>query len=190
MDAPDAPQVPPVGSWPGCTASCPPGEHTHYVGSYAPLIPVEPVVVDAEDTVPLKGIREVDVWLTGWQVEEDGFDVVLDEQIDWSLVPMDQQWLTHLFMGRRDVPLQRDTYAGASGEMHGSSSWTQLVGRVTRVDQVSVRHPEECGPGQSGEGLAEVGGAMQHTVLRVQKSRGHHGNLVGWIVRVKTPAGS
>lgn len=190
MDGQDAARFSSTTPWEGCTASCPPGEHTHYVGSYTPLVPPGPVVVDAEDPVPPRGSDEVDVWLTGWQVEEDGFDVVLDEQIDWSLVPMDQQWLHHLFTGRRKVPLHRDTYAGAVGELHASSSWTRLTGRVTRIDQVSVRYPGAGDPAYLGAGLAEVGGAVQHTVASVQERRGHDGSLVGWIVRIEGPVGS
>ncbi len=97
------------------------------------------------------------MWLTEWQVSEDGFDVVLDEQVSWALVPMDQEWLERLFAGRRVVPVQRDTYAGAVGELHGPSSWTQCAGRVTRIDQVSVRYPGADDPAQSGTGLAEIG---------------------------------
>ena len=112
-----------MGGWYRCSAvvtnrflagmhAFPVGEHTHYVGSYEPLVPVEPVVVDAEDPVPPRNADEVEVWLTGWQMEEDGFDVVLGEQMDRELVPMDQQWLGHLFAGRRSIALQRDTCAG------------------------------------------------------------------------------
>jgi hypothetical protein len=133
-----------------------------------------------KDVVPFKDSREIDVWLTEWQVSEDGFDVVLGEEVDWALVPMDREWLARMFAGRRAVSLQRDTYAGAAGERYGPSEWTHLSGRVTRIDQVSVRYP-----GTRGTGLAEAGSAMQHTVSSVQRRRSHDGNLVGWVVRIQ-----
>lgn len=172
-----------ISTWQGCGASCPPGEHAHYFGSYEPLPTTEPEVADEEDAVPAGGPHETDVWLTEWQVTEDGFDVVLDEEVDWLLVPMDQQWCARMFDGRRSVSLQRDTYAGAVGERYGHSEWTRLSGHVTRIDQVSVRYPTD-----RGAGLAEEGSAMQHTVSSVQERRSHHGSLVGWVVRIRHSA--
>ncbi len=163
--------------------SCPPGEHSHYFGSYEPLTVMEPEDVDAEDPIPSIGARDVDVWLTEWQVAEDGFDVALDEEVDWELVPMDQEWLARMFENRRPVSLQRDTYAGLPGERYDASEWTRLSGRVTRIDQVSVRYPSD-----RGTGLAEVGSAMQHTVSSVQQRRSHHESLVGWILRIRINA--
>ncbi len=173
------------GMWKGCDASCPAGEHSHYFGSYEPLVRTEPDVVDGEDAVPQLGPDETDVWLTEWQVSEDGFGVALHEEVDWVLVPMDQKWLARLFEGRRAVSLQRDTYAGPAGELYSASSWTRLAGQVTRIDQVSVRFAESNDPADHGTGFAEIGGAMQHAVSSVQEPRGHHGSLVGWIVRIR-----
>ncbi|WP_394252019.1 DUF6578 domain-containing protein [Arthrobacter pityocampae] len=162
-----------------CGTACPPGEHSHYFGSYEPLAAAEQEA-DPEDVVPSKDSGEIDVWLTEWQVSEDGFDVALDERVDWELVSMDQEWLARMFAGRRPLTLQRDTYAGLVGEIDGPSEWTRLSGRVTRIDQVSVRYPVD-----RGSGLAEVGSAMQHTVSSVQERRSHDGTLVGWVIRIR-----
>lgn len=125
------------------------------------------------------------MWLTQWQVAEDGLDVALDQHVDWALVPMDQDWLASLFAGRRTVPLQLDTYADAVRNLSDPSAWTLLSGRVARIDQISARyHPSEDSA-ESGARLPEGGGAMQHSVLSLQKPRAHHGELAGWIVRIR-----
>ncbi|PVE14828.1 hypothetical protein DDA93_15575, partial [Arthrobacter sp. Bz4] len=139
--------------------------------------PEEP---ELEDAVPSQAPQETDVWQTEWQVSEDGFDVAVNEAVDWKLVPMDQEWLDRMFAGRRLVPLQRDTYAGFVGEIYSRSEWTRLAGRVTRIDQVSVRYPTD-----STTGLTETGSAMQHNVSSVQEHRTHDGSLVGWVVRIR-----
>ena len=90
------------------------GKHVRLSASYESLRTEESRAVDAEDVAPNRGPRETDVWLTEWQVAEDGFDVALDQRVDWTLVPMDQDWVIRLFSGRRTVPLQRDTYAEAT----------------------------------------------------------------------------
>ncbi len=145
----------------------------------------EPEVVDAEDIVPSMGPHETDVWLTQWQVAEDGLDVALDQHVDWALVPMDQGWLARLFAGRRTVPLQLDTYADAVRNRSDPSAWTLLSGRVARIDQISVRYDPSEDSAEPGERLPEVGGAMQHSVLSLQKPRAYHGELVGWILRIR-----
>ncbi|MHA7293552.1 DUF6578 domain-containing protein [Arthrobacter sp. HLT1-21] len=160
--------------------SCPPGEHSHYSFSYEPLTAEQPEEAELENAVPSQGPHETDVWLTEWQVSEDGFSVALDEEVDWELVPMDQEWLHRMFAGRRLVTLQRDTYAGFVGEIYDRSEWTHLSGQVTRIDQVSVRYPVD-----NRTGLAEVGSAMHHTVSSVQERRTHDGRLVGWVVRIR-----
>ena len=53
------------------------------------------------------------MWFTEWQVAEDRLHVELDERVHWDLVPLDQDWVAHLFAGRRTVSLQLDTYAAA-----------------------------------------------------------------------------
>lgn len=113
--------------------------HVRLGASYEPLIRSEAQAVDEEDISPPRDSDETDVWLTEWQVAEDGFRVELDQQVDWALVPMDQDWLARLFAGRRTVPLQRDTYAGATREP-GASDWNHVCGRVARIDQISVRY--------------------------------------------------
>ncbi|TFC87764.1 DUF6578 domain-containing protein [Cryobacterium sp. TMT4-31] len=155
------------------------------VFSFRPLVEKDVGAVDAEDIQPSSGPHETDVWLTEWQVAEDGFDVALDQHVDWHLVSMDADWATQLFAGHRTISLQLDTYAEARRHPTEALVWTHLTGRVTRIDQISVRfHPSED-PAERGVRVAETGGAMQHSVLSLQSPRVHHGVLVGWIVRVR-----
>lgn len=142
-------------------------------------------VIDAEDAVPAADPYEIDVWLTEWQVAEASLDVALGQHVDWALVPMDQNWLARLFAGRRTVALQLDTYADATRDVADPSAWILLSGRVVRIHQVSVRyHPSE-NAATRGVRMPEVGGAMEHSVSSLQTVRSHHGDLAGWIVRVR-----
>lgn len=98
---------------------------------------------------------------------------------------MNQDWVAGLFAGRRTVPLQLDTSADAVRNLSDPSAWTLLSGRVARIDQISVRyHPSEDSAEPEAR-LPEAGDAKQHTVLSLQKPRAHHGELVGWIVRIQ-----
>jgi hypothetical protein len=49
--------------------------------------------VPPEDTVPAFKDGESDVWLTEWQIEEDGYDVAVGDEIAWALYAMDQPWV-------------------------------------------------------------------------------------------------
>jgi hypothetical protein len=165
-------------------ASCNSGSHVHLSASYEPLVRAELETVDAddaEDISPSRGAQDTDVWLTEWQVGDDGFDVALGEHVDWALVPMDQAWASRLFAGRRTVLLQRDTEAGARGHR---TDWTYRSGRVVRIDQVSVRYRPTQAPAEHGL-VPETGGAMQHSVRSLWAPRAHHGQIVGWIVRLR-----
>ncbi|TFD26983.1 hypothetical protein [Cryobacterium cryoconiti] len=159
--------------------------HEHFVFSYEPLLRSDEEPVDAEDIVPSRGPHETDVWLTEWQVAEDGFDVAVDQHVDWALVPMDQNWVARLFVGRRTVSLQLDVYAEATQDLSEPLVWAHLSGHVARIDQISVRYYPSEVPEERGVGVAETGGAMQHSVLCLRKPRTFHGELVGWIVRVQ-----
>lgn len=165
-------------------ASCDSSNHVRLSASYEPLMREETRAVDAEDVTPNRGPHETDVWLTEWQVAEDGFDVALDQCVDWTLVPMDQDWAARLFAGRRTIPLQRDTYAEATRDTRETLDWTQLAGRVARIDQISVRYQPSEDASEHGL-VPETGGAMQHSVRSLHKRRAHHGEIVGWIVRVQ-----
>lgn len=156
-------------------------DHLHLGASYEPLIREEVGAVDAEDVTPSRGPLETDVWLIEWQVGDAGFDVALGQHVDWALVPMDQDWSALLFAGRRTVPFKRDTEAGARGD---TVDWTQLSGRVVRIDQISVRYYPSDAPAERGL-VPETGGAMQHSVRSLRNPRAHHGLIVGWIVRVR-----
>lgn len=166
-------------------AFCASSNHEHGVFSYEPILRREVEAVDAEDTVPSKGPHETDVWLTEWQVAEDGLDVAVGQHVDWALVPMDQSWVARLFAGRRTIPLQLDTYADAKRDISDPSAFTLLSGRVARIDQISVQYQPSDDPAERGVRLPEAGGAMQHTVVSLRKPRAYHGELVGWIVRVR-----
>ncbi|WP_442859257.1 DUF6578 domain-containing protein [Arthrobacter sp. CAN_A1] len=170
-----------------CIPTCPSTGHAHFIGSYEPLRSEEPLVVEVQDADPPIGPHETDVWLTEWQVSEDRFDVALGENVDWVLVPMNQDWLAQLFAGRRPVSLQRDTCADAEQEDPSKPGWTELSGHVTRIDQVSIRYQQSQSPADRGEYLPEVGGAMQHSLPRLRERRGHRGHVVGWIVRIQAP---
>ena len=153
-----------------------------YVGTYEPIGRVDVEAVEPEDIVPSQEPGDTDVWFTEWQVAEDGLDVALDQHVDWSLVPMDQNWVSRLFAGRRAISLQLDTYADA---IHDRSDWTQLSGCVARIDQISVLYHPSKDPEACGALVPETGGAMQHSLRSFRQSRGHHGKLVGWIVRLR-----
>jgi hypothetical protein len=62
----------------------------HLGFSYEPILARTVDAVDPEDIVPSRGPQETDVWLTEWQVAEDGLDVAVDQHVEWALVPMDQ----------------------------------------------------------------------------------------------------
>ena len=80
------------------------GVDVRYVVSYEPIDRVDVEAAELEDIVPSQEPRDTDVWFTKWQVAEDGLDVALDQRVDWSLVPMDQNWVSRLFAGRRSIP--------------------------------------------------------------------------------------
>lgn len=165
-----------------------PGASSHErlgVFSFRPLVKKDVGAVAAEDVAPSSGPHQTDVWLTEWQVAEDGFDVALGQHVDWHLVPMDDAWVTQLFAGRRTITVQLDTCAEARRHPIATLVWTHLTGRVTRIDQISVRFHSSQDPAERGVRVAETGGAMQHSVLSLQKPRAHHGVIVGWIVRVR-----
>jgi hypothetical protein len=163
--------------------SCDSSGHAHFSASYEPLVDANASVVDAEDLAPNTGPLETDVWLTEWQVAEDGFDVAVGQRIHWTLVPMDQVWAARLCAGRRTVLLARDTYADATWDRGEALDWTALSGHVVRIDQISVRYQPSENPAQRGR-VPEAGSAMHHSVQSLQKPRSHHGQIVGWIVRI------
>jgi hypothetical protein len=153
--------------------------------SYEPFQRQHVGTVEAEDIVPSPDPGDIDVWFTEWQVTEDRLNVELDESVHWDLVPMDQDWVAHLFAGRRTVPLQLDTYAAAGRDASDLAERTLLSGRVARIDQVSARYEMSTDPAVRGL-VPKTGEAMQHSVLSLRQLRAHHGTVVGWIVRVRT----
>jgi hypothetical protein len=136
------------------------------------------------DVTPPRGLRKTDVWLTGWQVAEDGFDLALDQRVGGALVPIDQDWAIRLFLSRRIISLQRDTYAEATRGTRDTGDWTQLSGRVSRIDQISVRYQTSDDPAEHGL-VPELDDAMQHSVRTLKEPRTHPGQIVGWVVRVR-----
>ncbi|MBE7163337.1 MAG: hypothetical protein INR72_19020 [Williamsia herbipolensis] len=121
---------------------------------------------------------ECDVWLTEWQVAEDGFDAHVGEHVTWDLVPMDDDWVDRLWAGRRSIGLQRDTYwDGPEGAVA-----QRVPGTVVRIDQVSVRYVQD----PDGSGLVpEDGAARQQAVSSLWPRVPHHGSIVGWVVTLR-----
>ncbi|TFD52165.1 hypothetical protein E3T55_06785 [Cryobacterium frigoriphilum] len=126
-------------------------------GTYDSIDRVNAEEVEPEDIVPSQESGDIGVWFTEWQVAEDGLDVALDQHVDWSLVPMDQDWVSRLFAGRRAVSLQLDTYADAVRDPSDRSDRTQLSGRVARIDQISVRYHPSKDPEERGVRVPETG---------------------------------
>ena len=152
----------------------------------ARLVKKDVGAVDAEDIAPSSGPHETDVWLTEWQVTEDGFDVALDQRVDWTLVPMDQEWVTRLFSGRRTFPLPARHLRPNNADTR-ETSWTGLsfpVACLESISFISVRYQPSEDPAEDGL-VPETGGAVQHSVPSLQRPRAHHGEIVGWIVRVR-----
>jgi hypothetical protein len=160
--------------------------YVHYRGSYEALVPQRVEVVEPEDLVSSRDPRDTDVWFTEWQVSEDGLNVEVGRRVEWAVVPMDQNWVARLFAGRRAIPLQLDTYDDAWQNIEDLSERALLSGRVTRIDQISVRYQPSKDPVDRGMLGPDTGGAMQHTVPSLRQARAHHGTVVGWIVRVRS----
>ncbi|WP_108251254.1 hypothetical protein [Planctomonas deserti] len=154
--------------------------------SFDPLTPAEPMVADAPDVVPELRPHETDVWLSQWQIAEEEIIFEEGEEVRWALIPMDEAWTKRLFGNRRAIHLQLDTYAAAT---RGSDdpSWTRLVGGIARIDQVSMPRQQAVPTDHAAEeqGL-QLGEAIQHQVTSLQTSRAHDGDVVGWVVRVRS----
>jgi hypothetical protein len=148
--------------------------------SPVPRIPT--TSVPPEDPFPALTEGETDVWLTEWQVEEDGFDVSVGELVTWTLYELDQPWIDLILADPRTVALQRDTYDHERSEDERSTR-RDLCGVVTRIDQVSVRFVSS---GRRGYLAPETRGGQQHTVSSLSSRRPHHGDITGWIVRVRS----
>ncbi|MFJ4221156.1 DUF6578 domain-containing protein [Curtobacterium luteum] len=136
--------------------------------------------VPPEDPVPELSDGETDVWLTEWQVDEDGFDVAVGERIAWTVYESDQPWIDLILSAPRTVPLQRDTYAHERSAAELTTG-RDLRGVVTRIDQVSVRFVSAA---RAGYSEPETRGGQQHSVSALSDRRPHHGSITGWIVRV------
>ncbi len=161
----------------------------HYFGTYHPLIAGrsgsdEHAIAEPADTVPPPGPHDLDVWITEWQVAEDRTEISLGEQVEWMLVPMDQDWIDRLFADRRHIQWQVDTYADVGRDPSDPREYVALTGRVSRIDQISVRYVQSEDPAVRGW-VPVTGGATEHSVLSFGTPRAHHGRLVGWIVRVQ-----
>ncbi|PCN48118.1 hypothetical protein Csp2054_08130 [Curtobacterium sp. 'Ferrero'] len=122
------------------------------------------------------------MWLTEWQVDEDGFDVAVGEDVAWTLYESDQPWIDLILAVPRAVPLQRDTYAHERSAAELSSR-RSLRGVVTRIDQVSVQFVSSE---RRGFSVPEARGGQQHSVSSLSDRRPHSGTITGWIVRVRS----
>lgn len=135
------------------------------------------------DTVPALEDGESDVWLTEWQIEEDGYDVAVGDEIAWALYAMDQAWVDRIMEARRNVPLQLDFYAHELTEVERATR-RNLRGTIVRIDQVSVRFVNDPDSGRFS--VPETHGGQQHSVTSLFDRRPHLGNIIGWIVRVQS----
>ena len=149
--------------------------------SYYPLLSRDAEPANASDVSPQGSREETDVWLTHWQVAEEGFDIAVGADVVWALVPMDQEWAKHLFGDRRLIPLQLDTYGAATRE-ETHPDWTRLAGRVTRIDQVSTLASDEATPALE----PAIGAGSEHEVSNLRARHAPGGAIVGWIVRVRS----
>ncbi len=148
----------------------------------SPIPRIPTPTVAPEDPVPALADGETDVWLTEWQVDEDGFDVAVGDHVTWTLYASDQPWIDLILAVPRTVSLQRDTYDHERSEEELSTR-RDLGGDVIRIDQVSVRFVSSERRGYSAP---EVHGGQQHTVPSLSDRRPHHGTITGWIVRVRS----
>ncbi|MFK4482861.1 DUF6578 domain-containing protein [Curtobacterium sp. AB7] len=149
--------------------------------SLVPRTPTPPV--PPEDTVPALREGETDVWLTEWQIEEDGYVVAVGDEIAWALYAMDQLWVGRILKVPRNVPLQLDFSADELTEVDRATR-RDLRGAIVRIDQVSVRFVND--PDSRGFSVPETNGGQQHSVSSLSDRRPHRGNIIGWIVRVRS----
>ncbi|QSB23003.1 DUF6578 domain-containing protein [Curtobacterium sp. 24E2] len=136
-----------------------------------------------EDTVPALREGETDVWLTEWQIEEDGYVAAVGDEIAWALYAMDQLWVGRILKVPRNVPLQLDFSADELTEVDRASR-RDLRGTILRIDQVSVRFVND--PDSRGVSVPETHGGQQHSVSSLSDRRPHRGEIIGWIVRVRS----
>lgn len=139
--------------------------------------------VPPDDTVPALMGGESDVWLAEWQIEEDGYVVAVGDEIAWALSAMDQPWIDLVLKARRTVPLQLDFSADELTEVDRATR-RDLRGIIVRIDQVSVRFVND--PDGRGLSVPETNGGQQHSVSSLSDRRPHHGDIIGWIVRVRS----
>lgn len=96
---------------------------------------------------------------------------------------MDQQRVDLILKARRNVPLQLDFYAHELTDVDRATR-RDLGGTIVRIDQVSVRFVND--PNSDRVSVPETNGGQQHSVSSLSDRRPHHGNIVGWIVRVQS----
>jgi hypothetical protein len=75
------------------------------------------------------------VWLTGWQMEEDGLRIAVGERVAWRLTSPDRRWMTRLFATRRMIDFALDTYVDAVR----SNPVVSVSGVVVNVEAVTAR---------------------------------------------------
>lgn len=75
------------------------------------------------------------VWLTGWQMDEDGLRVAVGERVAWRLTSPDRRWMTRLFATRRMIDFALDTYVDAVR----SNPVVSVSGVVVSVEAVTAQ---------------------------------------------------
>lgn len=128
--------------------------------------------------MPALNDGELDVWLTEWQIEEDGYDVAVGDEITWSLYAADQPWIDRILKATRTVPLQLDFYAEELSEAERATR-EDVRGTIIRIEQVVTD------PDKRGFSMPETHCGQQHSVSSLSDRRPHHGSIDGWVVRVR-----
>jgi hypothetical protein len=124
---------------------------------------------------------QTDVWLVGWQVEEDHLDLTIGERVAWDTIPMDEDWVTELFADGRRIPLALDTYADGTRAPE-DPSWVRISGTVERIERITAEYVQS-------DGLVAVpGSARSRPVPSLRHRPVEGGRAVGFVVRIAGPA--
>jgi|GEM_PF-3056092 len=128
---------------------------------------------------------QTDVWLVGWQVEEDHLDLTIGERMAWDTIPMDEDWVTELFADRRRIPLALDTYADATRAPE-DPSWVRISGTVERIERITAEFVQSDAPTDPGL-VAVPGSARSRSVSSLRHRPVGAGSAVGFVVRIAGP---
>lgn len=123
-----------------------------------------------------------EVWLVGWQVEEDHLDLTVGERVAWDTIPMDEDWVTELFADGRRIPLTLDTYADATRAPE-DPSWVRISGTVERIERITAEYVQSDAPTDPGL-VAVPGSAHARSVPSLRHRPVGSRRAVGFVVRI------